>query len=139
MTKTEVDYIKSNKLNLQALAANVGYEYASRGGIGRSAVPEPQTYDEACDQLRQDKSERLSKEEEPMEHVTDEIEVTANTLQKRDLMFSVERRYNNYQYIFRKKYRYQTWSRLVTKTMKLSSASLDFKKEQSTKRHGSDS
>ena len=54
-------------------------------------------------------------------------------------MFSVERRYNKYQYTFRKRYRYQTWSRLVTKTMKLSSASLDFKKEQSTKRHGSDS
>ena len=41
LTKTKIEYIKSNKLNLETLASNVGFEYASRGEIGHPAVPEP--------------------------------------------------------------------------------------------------
>ena len=47
-----------NKVNLQAMASNMAYEYSSRGSVGRATAPEPENFEEAINQLRCDRLER---------------------------------------------------------------------------------
>lgn len=68
-----MNFVAKHKLNLQAVAANVGYEFSSRGTIGRATAPEPQTYKEAVNQLLQDKHERSAKTSERVSSVTADV------------------------------------------------------------------
>ena len=47
-----------NNVKLQAMASSVAYEYSSRGSVGRATAPEPETFQEAINQLRCDRLER---------------------------------------------------------------------------------
>ena len=58
MNEAEVKFVAKNKVNLQAMASSVAYEYSSRGSVGRATAPEPETFQEAINQLRCDRLER---------------------------------------------------------------------------------
>ena len=66
-----------NEMNLQSAAANIGYEYASRGFCGSSVKPEPETFDEAVVQLLQEKEKEVNTPKENQDHVTADTKVIA--------------------------------------------------------------
>ena len=69
MNESEVKFVAENKVNLQAMASSVAYEYSSRGSVGRATAPEPETFQEAINQLRCDRLER-SELDAPQQHDT---------------------------------------------------------------------
>ena len=95
LTKKELDFIHSNQLNLQAVAANVGYEFASRQSTGRAVAPEPQTFEEAVQQLRADKTMRAAEATATDVHVIDQApeEVMHTYLKKLDTFQITTRRF----------------------------------------------
>ena len=49
-------------MNLQSVAANIGYEFASRQPVGCPVAPEPETFEEAVQQLQADRRKRAGDE-----------------------------------------------------------------------------
>ena len=64
-----------NEMNLQSAAANIGYEYASRGFCGSSVKPEPETFDEAVVQLLDEKEKEATTSNTNQKPVTAEQQV----------------------------------------------------------------
>ena len=93
LTEKELNFIHSNQLNLQAVAANVGYEFASRQCTGRAVAPEPQTFEEAVQQLRADKTMRAAEATATDVHVTAEApEEVMHTYLKKLVTFQITTR-----------------------------------------------
>ena len=59
-------------MNLQSVAANIGYEFASRQPVGCPVAPEPETFEEAVQQLQADRRKRAGDESTPRAAVTAE-------------------------------------------------------------------
>ena len=72
LSANELQFIHDNKVNLQSLAANVGYEFASRQPVGCPVAPQPETFQEAVEQLQADKRKRSADETLPPPAVTAE-------------------------------------------------------------------
>ena len=51
----ELQFIHESKVNLQSVAANIQYEFASRQPVGCPEEPEAETFEEAVQQLQADK------------------------------------------------------------------------------------
>ena len=64
-----------NEMNLQSAAANIGYEYASRGFCGSSVKPEPETFDEAVVQLLEENEKEANTSHKNQQPVTAEQQV----------------------------------------------------------------
>ena len=75
LTETEKKFMYENEMNLQSAAANIGYEYASRGFCGSSVKPEPETFDEAVVQLLDEKEKEATTSNTNQEPVTAEQQV----------------------------------------------------------------
>ena len=53
LTDKEVDFLCDNNLAPEEIAGSLGYDYASRGTIGRMVERFPKSHEEAVDQLSQ--------------------------------------------------------------------------------------